>query len=183
MRRIATLGMAAAAAAVIAVAGAAGDAPGAAGALHAEWMDKGVDPLQDFYQYANGQFLRDNPVPPAYSAWGQFQILDQKNQDFIHQLLQSAAADRSAPRGSELRKIGDFFASGMDEAAVEKTGIAPLQPEFARIAAIESPADLSAALAHLQIIGVDAAFGMGQMQDYADSTQVIAIVAQGGLGL
>src|SRR5882672_6399260 len=183
MRRISTLGMAAAAAVVITVAGTAGEAPGAVGALHAEWMDKGVDPLQDFYLYANGQFLRDNPVPPAYSSWGQFQILDQKNQDFIHELLQAAAADTAALAGTEERKIGDFYASGMDEAAVEKAGIAPLKGEFARIAAIGSPADLTAALAHLQSIGVDAAFGIGQMQDYSDSTQVIAIVAQGGLGL
>ena len=183
MRRIASLGMAAAAAAVLTVVSAAGEAPGAVGALHAEWMDKGVDPLQDFYLYANGQFLRDNPVPPAYSSWGQFQILDQKNQDFIHELLQAAAADKAALAGTEERKIGDFYASGMDEAAVEKAGIAALNGEFARIAAIGSPADLTAALAHLQSIGVDAAFGIGQMQDYSDSTQVIAIVAQGGLGL
>src|SRR5882672_4871199 len=153
MRRISTLGMAAAAAVVITVAGTAGEAPGAVGALHAEWMDKGVDPLENFYLYANGQFLRDNPVPAAYSSWGQFQILDQKNQDFIHELLQTAAADKTAPRGSEAQKIGDFFASGMDEAAVEKTGIAPLKAEFARIAAIRRPADLTAALARLQFIG------------------------------
>src|SRR5258705_611328 len=181
MRRIATLGMAAVSAAVVTVA--AGEAPATVTVLHAEWMDKGVDPLQDFYLYANGQFLRDNPVPPAYSSWGQFQILDQKNQDFIHELLQAAAADTAALAGTEERKIGDFYASGMDEAAVEKAGIAPLKGEFARIAAIGSPADLTAALAHLQSIGVDAAFGIGKMQDYSDSTQVIAIVAQGGLGL
>jgi putative endopeptidase len=183
MRGIAGSWVAAAMAMVVTMAGAASEPSAAVAALHAEWMDKSVDPLQDFYRYANGQFLRDNPVPPAYSSWGQFQILDQKNQDFIHELLQSAAADKSAPRGSEARKIGDFYASGMDEAAVEKAGIAPLKPEFARIAAINSPADLTAALAHLQFIGVEAAFGMGQMQDYADSTQVIAVVVQGGLGL
>src|SRR5258706_4425004 len=183
MRRIASLGMAAAAAAVVTFAGAAGEAPATVTVLHAEWMDKSVDPLQDFYLYANGRFLHDNPVPPAYSSWGQFQILDQQNQDFIHELLQAAAADQAALAGTEERKIGDFYASGMDEAAVEKAGIAPLKAEFARIAAIDSPAELSAALAHLQLIGVDAAFGMGQMQDYADSTQVIAVVGQGGLGL
>src|SRR5260221_234315 len=183
MRRIAGSWVVAVSAIVVTAAGAASEPSAGGVALHSEGMARSVNPLQDFYLYANGQFLRDNPVPPAYSAWGQFQILDQKNQDFIHQLLQSAAADRSARRGSELRKIGDFFASGMDEAAVEKAGIAPLKAEFARIAAIDSPAELSAALAHLQLIGVDAAFGMGQMQDYADSTQVIAVVGQGGLGL
>jgi putative endopeptidase len=183
MRRIAGSWLIAVLIPMVGLASTAGEAPAGLGALHSEWMDKSVDPLQDFYQFANGQFLRDNPVPPAYSSWGQFQILDQKNQDFIHQLLQSAATDRSAQRDSEARKIGDFYASGMDEAAVERAGVAPLKPEFARIAAIRAPADLTAALAHLQFIGVNAAFGMGQMQDYTDSTQVIAIVVQGGLGL
>ena len=162
----------------------AADGPaGAISALRASWMDASVDPARDFYQYANGKFIRDNPVPAAYSSWGQPQILNNRNQDQIRELLQVAAANTSAARGSEEQKIGDFFASGMDEAAVEKAGIAPLKDEFARIAALKRPAELTAVLAHLQLIGVDAAFGMGQMQDFADSTRVIAIVAQGGLGL
>ena len=66
---------------------------------------------------------------------------------------------------------------------MEKAGIAPLKEEFARIAALKRPADLSAELAHLQVIGVDAVFALGEMQDFADSTKVIATVAQGGLGL
>jgi putative endopeptidase len=111
------------------------------------------------------------------------QILNERNQDFIRDLLQAAAADTSAAPGSEERKIGDFYASGMNEAAVEKAGIAPLKDEFARIAALRRPADLSAELARLQVIGVDAVFSLTQMQDFADSTKVIATVAQGGLGL
>jgi putative endopeptidase len=146
-------------------------------------MDRSVDPLQDFYRYANGGFLRANPIPPAYSAWGTAQILDQKNQDAIHELLLAAAANRAAAHGSEAQKIGDFYASGMDEAAVEKAGIAPLRDEFRRIAALRRTSGLTAELAHLQHIGVDAAFGIDQMQDYGDSTQVIAVVEQGGLGL
>ena len=152
-------------------------------ALHASWMDKSVDPLRDFYRYVNGNFIRENPIPPAYSSWGQVEILNDRNQDRIRELLQAAAANTGAAPGSEERKIGDFFASGMDEAAVEKAGIAPLKDEFARIAALRRSADLNAELAHLQIIGVDAAFGLGEMQDFEDSTKVIATVAQGGLGL
>jgi putative endopeptidase len=158
--------------------------PGAAeGTLHVSWMDKNVDPMRDFYRYVNGNFIRENPIPAAYSSWGQVQILNERNQDFIRDLLQAAAADTSAAPGSEERKIGDFYASGMNEAAVEKAGIAPLKDEFARIAALRRPADLSAELAHLQVIGVDAVFSLTQMQDFADSTKVIATVAQGGLGL
>src|SRR5476651_539375 len=158
--------------------------PGAAeGTLNTSWMDKNVDPMRDFYMYVNGNFIRENPIPAAYSSWGQAQILNEHNQDFIHDLLQAAAADTSAAPGSETRKIGDFYASGMDEAAVEKAGIAPLKDEFARIAALRRPADLSAELAHLQIIGVDAVFSLTEMQDFADSTKVIGTVVQGGLGL
>ncbi len=151
--------------------------------LHASWMDKSVDPQRDFYMYVNGNFIRENPIPPAYSSWGQVQILNDRNQDFIRDLLQAAAANASAAPGSEERKIGDFYASGMDEAAVEKAGITPLKEEFARIAALQRPADLSAELAHLQVIGVDAVFSLGEMQDFTDSTKVIGTIAQGGIGL
>lgn len=146
-------------------------------------MDKSADPLRDFYQYANGGFIRLNPVPAAYARWGQFDILNLKNQEFIHELLQAAAADTAATPGSDAQKIGDFFASGMDEAAVEKAGIRPLKEELVRIAALRHASELTDVLAHLQIIGVNAAFGMGQMQDFKDSTRVIGFVQQGGLGL
>ena len=161
----------------------AGNGVVSASALHNEWLDKNVDPLKDFFQYANGGFLRDNPIPPAYSSWGQFQILNQSNQDYIHELLQAAAVNKSAAPGSDEQKIGAFFASGMDEAAVEKAGITPLAGELARIGALRRPQQLTAALARLQSLGVDAVFGMGQMQDFDDSTRVVGVVTQGGIGL
>jgi len=88
---------AAAAAATTALPAAAGEADATQAALHLDWMDRSADPLQDFFRYANGAFMRDNPIPPAYSSWGQFDILDQHTQDYIHGLLQSAAADCSSP--------------------------------------------------------------------------------------
>ena len=171
-----------AAATVMAAAAAPGPTP-AQDSVHLSWIDKSVDPLKDFYHYANGNFIRQNPIPPAFSSWGQVQILNEHNQDQIHELLQAAAADTSAAPGSEARKIGDFFASGMDEAAVEKAGITPLKNELARIASLKRPPELSAELAHLQLIGVDAVFSLGEMQDFADSSKVIAEIQQGGLGL
>ncbi len=131
----------------------------------------------------NGNFIRENPIPPAYSSWGQVQILNDRNQNVIHELLQAAAADPGAAAGSEERKIGDFYASGMDEATVEKAGITPLKEELARIAALRRPSQLSEELARLQLIGVDAVFSLGEMQDFTDSTKVIAEIQQGGLGL
>ena len=154
-----------------------------ASALHPEWLDKDADPLHDFFQYANGGFLRDNPIPAAYSTWGRFQILNQQNQDYIHELLQAAAADVNAIPGSDTQKIGDFYTSGMDEAAVERAGVRPLASELARVAVLRRPAQLSGALAQLQSLGVDALFGIGQMQDFDDSTRVVGVLQQGGLGL
>jgi putative endopeptidase len=183
VNRILTLGAAAWLAAAAANVASALEPESAPPALRASWFDRSVDPRQDFYQFANGNFLRDNPIPPAYPSWGQLQILNQRNQDQIRELLQAAAADVRAAPGSEARKIGDFYASGMDEAAVERYRITPLQGELARIAALRRPADLTVELAHLHLIGVDALFGIGQMQDFTDSTRVIALVQQGGLGL
>jgi len=152
-------------------------------ALHLDWIDSSADPTRDFFQFANGSWLRKNPIPAAYSSWGVDQILSQQNQDFIHELLQSAAQDSAAAPGSEERKIGDFYASGMDEAGIEKAGAATLAPELQRIEALQQRVDLTAELAHLQMIGVDALFDIGQMQDFKDSTKVIGVAMQGGLGL
>jgi putative endopeptidase len=170
------------AAAASAAASAADDAVARIAALRASWMDASVPPLQDFYNYSNGKFIRDNPVPPAYSSWGQVELLNDRNQDQIRELLETAAKSQAA-HGTDEQRIGDFYASGMDEAGVEKAGITPLKPEFERIAALRTPAQLAAELAHLQMIGVSAAFDLGQMQDYDDSTKVIAVASQGGLGL
>ena len=161
----------------------AGHGAMSASALHDEWFDKNANPLKDFFQYANGGFIRDNPIPSAYSSWGQFQILNQNNQDYIHELLQAAAANKSVVPGSDEQKIGDFFASGMDEAAVDRAGSKALAAELARIAALRRPQQLTAALARLQALGVNALFGMGQMQDFDDSTRVVGVLTQGGIGL
>jgi len=152
-------------------------------ALHLDWIDRSADPARDFFQFANGNWLKDHPIPAAYSSWGVDQILAQQNQDFIHELLQSAAQNSAAAPGSEEQKIGDFYASGMDEAGIEKAGLAPLATELQRIAALRQRADLIGELAHLQMIGVDALFNLAQMQDFKDSTQVIGVAMQGGLGL
>jgi len=150
--------------------------------LHTDWMDKSVDPGTDFFSYANGGWQKQNPIPDAYSRWGTFNVLIKQNQEVEHQILEDTSKQKHAA-GTTEQKVGDFYASGMDEDGIEKTGIKPLQPELDAIDAIHDQASLRQEIAHLQMIGVNAVFGFGQIQDFKDSTKVIGAAFQGGLGL
>ncbi|HVC31243.1 MAG TPA: M13 family metallopeptidase N-terminal domain-containing protein, partial [Steroidobacteraceae bacterium] len=160
----------------------AAGAPSGAAALHRNWLDTHVSPTQNFYEYANGGWKKTHPIPAAYSSWGTFNILQIRNERIIRQLIKSAAKTHAAP-GSTEQKVGDFYASGMDEKLINRLGVSPLSPELAAIAHILSLPDLQREVAQLQMIGVDAMFGFGEMQDFKDSSQVIAVAGQGGLGL
>src|SRR5277367_2157812 len=148
-----------------------------------EWLDPAVPPRVDFFRHANGGWINSNPIPADRSYWGVDTLLEQKNQTFIRDLLVSLARDGAAADGSVQRQLADFYASGMDEPGIEAAGIAPLQAEFDRIAAIADTDELQAEFGRLQMIGVAAPLQFGQMQDFKDSTQVIALVLQSGLGL
>jgi putative endopeptidase len=148
-----------------------------------EWMDRAVEPRQDFFLYANGGWIKANPMPADRSYWGVDTLLEQKNQSFIRDLLVSLAKDKTIPSGSVQRKVADFYAGGMDEAGIDAAGLAPLQPEFARIAALATQGELQSEFARLQMIGVAAPLQLSEMQDFKDSTRVIAVGVQGGLGL
>ncbi len=146
-------------------------------------LDPAVSACQDFNLYGNGGWLKRNPIPPDQSYWGSFSVLAERNRDKLRAVLEKAAADSSAAPGSDERKVGDFWASCMDEAAIEAAGLQPLEPELARIARLATPADLQAEIARLQSHGVNAVFGFTAEQDRRNSTEVIAIASQGGLGL
>jgi putative endopeptidase len=151
--------------------------------LHSNWLDTNVSPAQDFYSYANGNWQKNNPIPPEYPSWGSFNIVSEKMQDIVHQMLIKAAANTKAKPGSVEQKVGDFYFSGMDEASINQLGIKPLQPEFERINNIKNLTDLQSEIAHLHQIGVNVFFGFGSMQDYKNSEKMIAAAVQGGLGL
>lgn len=152
-------------------------------ALHLDWLDKSVSPSRDFYGFANGSWQKNNPIPADYATWGSFNLVNEKVQSIIHEMLIKASENTKAVAGSVEQKIGDFYFSGMNEKEINKLGVTPLNDEFAKISAINSLLDLQKEITHLHQIGVDALFGFGSMQDFKDSTLMIGAVMQGGLGL
>jgi endothelin-converting enzyme/putative endopeptidase len=145
-------------------------------------VDKTVDPCDNFYRYSCNGWFKRNPLPADQASYGRFTELFELNRLHLKQILEESATP-TATRSANQQKIGDEYASCMDTATVNKLGLAPLQPELDRIAALKSVADLPALLAHLHAIGVNAFFGMESNQDFADSSSVISFYGAAGLGL
>jgi endothelin-converting enzyme/putative endopeptidase len=145
-------------------------------------LDTSVAPCDDFFQFACGGWNKANPIPDDQSRWGTFNVLADRNRDTLKQILTEATAAGAAASPVQ-RQIGDFYATCMDEPAVEKTGAAAVKPELDRVAAVKTKAELPALVAHLHAAGTGAFFGFGSEQDFKDATRVLAITGQGGLGL
>ncbi len=145
-------------------------------------IDASVSPQDDFYRYASGEWLKTATIPAGVARWGSFDELRERNWENVRALCEAAAAKTSGATASE-RLVGDFFASGMDEAAINAAGLKPIQPELDRIAAAKTPTDLLLAMAHLKLIGVSTAFAFTGQADAKDSDLIIAQLRQGGLSL
>ena len=146
-------------------------------------IDKNTQACTDFYQYATGGWLARNPIPAAFPTWGVDSALEDQNRDILREILDAAAQNKNAAKGSSEQKVGDFYASCMNEDKIEADGIAPLAPEFERIEKIKDQRSLQAAIAHLHSNGVNALFLVGSAQDAKNSAEVIVQIWQGGLGL
>ncbi|HEX8256570.1 MAG TPA: M13 family metallopeptidase N-terminal domain-containing protein, partial [Allosphingosinicella sp.] len=169
-------------------AGAAGSAAAASKPQLGSWgvdtqgMDKNVRPGESFFEYVNGNWARTTEIPADKSSWGGFGMLRDLSDQRTRAIIEEAAASRGAP-GSNARKVGDFYASFMDEAAIEAKGAEPLKPYFAKIEAIRSSADLGRAFGEAARMGIDVPIGPQVEQDLKDNSRYTVYVGQGGLGL
>ena len=136
------------------------------------------DNLADF---VNGKWLAANPVPGDKTSWGSFEMLDERSEAASHGIVEAAAA-KSGATGIE-KLVGDLYATGMDEAKIEAAGIAPIQPQLDRIAALETPADIARYLRDEFAAGRGEVFSFGAESDFKNSSQKIGYAFQGGLSL
>ena len=150
--------------------------------LKVEDLDTSIQACQDFNGFVNSRWLAANPVPGDRTTWGAFPALGERSLQVQHEIAKAAAAGEW-PQGSMEQKVGDFFAAGMDEAAIEAAGLAPVQPELDRIDALASNADIPAYIGDAYGRGQGMLFGFYAMADYNDSTTNIAYASQGGLSL
>src|SRR5712671_652504 len=105
-------------------------------------MDKSADPCVDFYAYACGGWMKNNPIPPDQARWNVYSKMEDENQQFLWGILEEAAKPKSN-RSAVDQKIGDYFGACMDESAVEKAGASPLKSDLAAIEALKSPAEIA----------------------------------------
>ena len=146
-------------------------------------IDKTADPCTDFFQYACGNWVKNNPIPADQVRWGNFNALAERNQYLLYKDLE-AAAKPGATRTALGAKYGDFYAACMNVDAVNEKGAAPLKPALDRIAALSDKKQLATVLTSLERQdGTNALFRFNVEQDEKDSSKQIAAVAQGGLGL
>ncbi len=157
-------------------------APAQPAPFNSSMLDGDVDACTDFYAFTCGKWLRGNPIPADQASWGRFDELAERNREILRQILEKAAVP-DPKRSAVLQKIGDFYASCMDEETVNLRGMMPIKPDLERIAALKNKEELAAEIGRLQRQGVNAVFSFGSNQDYKDATQVIAEADQGGLGL
>src|SRR5262252_2622357 len=158
-----------------------GDSAGAWGFSTAN-LDKSCKPCDDFYQFAMGGWMKSNPIPPEFPTWGSFTVLADRNQSSLRGILEDAT-QANAPANSNQQKIGDFYSSCMDSAAIDVAGVKPLAADLAAIEKLKDPSELQPLIGLLQQSGSGYLFGFDSTQDLDDSRQVIAEVGQSGLGL
>ena len=145
-------------------------------------MDTTIKPTEDFFMYANGGWIKNNAIPAEESSWGIGNLVIEENYRRLREISEKAAKENAA-KGSTSQKIGDFWATAMDSAKIEQTGLKPLQPWFDKINSITDAPSLINVSNQLNNIGVDALFSDFVQQDDKNSDVMSYKLWQGGIGL
>ena len=145
-------------------------------------LDTTVKPGDDFFSYANGGWIKKNPIPAAYASWGIGNLVQEDIRDRLKKINEDALK-ADAEKGSNTQKIGDFYYSGMDTVDIDKQGLSPLKPEFDKIDQVKDIKSLVDEFAHLQTIGVGTPIGIYVGQDQKNSSKMMLNLYQSGIGL
>jgi predicted metalloendopeptidase len=146
-------------------------------------IDASVRPQDDFFVNLNGKWLANTEIPSDKSSWGSFEKLDDDTKPQLRAIIEAAAANPNKAAGTDAQRIGDFFASYMDEAKLEELRLTPLKAELDRVAALQDKQEIPALIAHFNRYGVTTPYAFGIHQDNKDSTRYVADLVQDGLSL
>jgi len=146
-------------------------------------IDSTVSPQNDFYDYAVGNWLKNNPIPDEYSRWGSFELLAEKNYKVLHKILDSTANNKAASPNSNVYKVGMFYSLGMDTTKIEKQGYSAIKDEMDKVDGMKNKEDLYKEIAHIHLNVGAPFFNFGSATDEKNSEMTITGLGQGGLGL
>jgi putative endopeptidase len=147
-------------------------------------MDFTTKPGEDFMKYAGGVWLQNNPVPGKETRWGSFNILRDFNVKAVRDILVESAADTKAPAGSLKKRVGDFYASGMDSLTVEKAGFSPIKADYARAGAVKNTAEVIDEIVYQRSNGIgNPLFGFFVGQDRKQPQTMVVQLSQGGTSM
>src|SRR6185436_20145684 len=146
-------------------------------------LNRSVDPCTDFFEYANGTWRASNPIPAYMDRWSRRWASGELNKDQLHEILDQVSTRQDYPAGTPEQLIGDTYAACMDQAQIDKLGVAPAQPMLRDIEGMKTRADLQRIIERFHALGLFAPFGMTGSPDNHEPTRVIADVFASGLGL
>jgi putative endopeptidase len=151
--------------------------------VYVQDLDRKTDPCTDFYEYANGSWRAQNPIPATMSRWSRRWAAGETNKEQVKGILEEISSRTDWPKGSVEQLTGDYYASCMQQSQIDKIGITPIQPMLAEIDAMNSPADVQRMIGKFHQLQIPVPFGLTAQPDNHDPNQIIANIFAGGLGL
>ena len=148
-----------------------------------QYIDSSVKPGDDFFKFATGTWMKENPIPSSERRWAVSNLIQNDIYDKLQTLSNEAAANKEAAKGSNAQRIGDFWSTGMDSATIEAQGLTPLNAQFEMINNIKTKKDVLNTMAQFQIYVGSPMFAAAIYQDEMNSTKYTLHFYQGGIGL